>query len=566
MDQERVARALHRGLALAAAAVALSGPPTARQARGASDSAPILFRDIAAQAGIDFVHQNFPTPEKRMIETMAGGVAAFDYNGDSLPDIYFTSGAPIPSLEKTGPSHWNRLYRNDGGMRFTDVTEEAGVQGRGYDMGAATADYDNDGHVDLLVAGVFRLTLFRNLGDGRFEDVTAAAGLDSADWSVAAGWFDYDSDGSLDLFVVSYARWSLEFDTFCGDAQRGLRAYCDPMQLEPIASRLYRNVGAGRFEDASAVSGVADHVGRGMSVAFADADGDGRPDALVTNDNLPNFLFLNKGDGTFEEAGMFSGTALLQNGDPVASMGADFRDYDNDGLPDVAITALIAETFPLFRNEGDGFFGDATGPSGIGALSHRRSGWCIGLYDFDNDAFKDLFTANSHVNDIIREFEDSTPYREPNAVFGNRGDGTFRDLSASSGLAGSVRAHRGCAFADFNRDGRVDVVVSALGEPAELWENVSQGGRGWINVRLEGRASNRDGLGAVVSVAGQSNTMTSAVGYASSSHDGVHFGLGEGQAEVALKVLWPSGTVQVVEGAQAGRVLEVTENDADSSR
>lgn len=528
---------------------------------GASDLAPIRFRDVAPASGIDFVLENFPTPEKRMIETMAGGVAAFDYNGDGLADIYFTNGASIPSLEKSSPEFWNRLYRNDGGMRFTDVTEEAGVAGYGYDMGAAAADYDNDGDVDLLVAGVFRLTLYRNLGDGRFEDATAASGLDAEDWSVAAGWFDYDNDGLLDLFAVNYARWSLEFDTFCGDAQRGLRAYCDPMQLTPTANRVFRNIGGGRFEDASDQTGVSGHAGRGMSVAFADADGDGRIDALVTNDNLPNFLFLNRPGGTFEEAGMFSGTALLQHGDPVASMGVDFRDYDNDGLPDVAVTALIAETFPLFRNTGDGFFEDATGLSGMALISNRHSGWGNGLYDLNNDGWKDLFTANSHVNDIIREFEDTTPYREPNSVFGNRGDGRFQDLSggAGAGFAQAARVHRGCSFADFNGDGKVDVVVASLGGPAELWENVSPGSNAWLNIRLEGSRSNRDGLGAVVLVAGQSNSMTSAVGYASSSHDGVHFGLGGSNAEVDVEIRWPSGSVQALDGVRPGQVLHVRE-------
>ncbi len=496
-----------------------------------------------------------------MIETMAGGVAALDYNGDGLADIYFTNGAPIPSLEKDSPEFWNRLYRNEGGLRFTDVTESAGVKGHGYDMGVATADYDNDGDIDLLVAGVFRLTLYENLGDGSFEDATQQAGFKTGEWAVAAGWFDYDNDGLLDLFVVNYAFWSLEFDTFCGDAGRGLRAYCDPMQLTPISNRLYRNLGDGRFEDVSERTGISEHFGRGMSVAFADADGDGWIDALVTNDNLPNFLFLNREGQAFEEAGMFSGTALLQHGDPVASMGVDFRDYDNDGLPDVSITALIAETFPLFRNTGEGFFEDATGPSRMAAISNRRSGWGNGLVDFNNDGHKDLFTANSHVNDVIRRFEDTTPYREPNSVFGNLGDGTFQDFSgaAGSGFAQTARVHRGCAFADFNRDGRVDVVVASLGEPAELWENRSSADNSWLNVRLEGTRSNRDGLGAVVRVLGQTNVMTTAVGYASSSHDGVHFGLGRPGAAVRVEVSWPSGTVQVLEPVQTSQVLRVRE-------
>ena len=549
MDHERIARiASALAWVVAAGAVPQASPGT------------IQFRDIAGAAEIDFVLQNHPTPEKHMIETMAGGVAVFDYNGDGLPDIYFTNGAAIPSLSKESPKYWNRLYRNDGELRFSDVTAQSGVAGSGYDMGVAAADYDNDGDVDLLVAGVFQLTLFRNRGDGTFADVTAESGLQGGHWSVAAGWFDYDSDGHLDLFVVNYAHWSLDFDTFCGDQRRGLRAYCDPMQLTPIPNRLYRNLGDGTFQDVSAAAGISDHVGRGMSVAFADANADGWIDALVTNDNMPNFLFLNQQGESFEEGGLFSGTALLQHGDPVASMGVDFRDYDNDGLPDVTVTALIAETFPLFRNVGEGFFEDATGASGLALHTNRHSGWGNGLYDFDNDGWKDLFTANSHVNDIIHEFEATTPYREPNSVFVNRADGSFQEATADAGndFASASKAHRGCAFADFDRDGRVDVVVASLGEAAELWHNTSPGQNAWLNVRLLGSKSNRDGIGATIRAGRQTNLMTSAVGYASSSHDGVHFGLGASE-EVAVQVTWPSGMVQDLGRVSANQALEVRE-------
>ncbi len=523
----------------------------------------IVFRDRAWLAGIDFALENHPTADKHMIETMAGGVAAFDADGDGAVDIFFTNGAVIPSLKKESPKYANRLYLNDGRMHFTDVTERAGVAGRGYSMGAAAADYDNDGDVDLFVAGVFENILYRNEGAGRFEDVTAASGIREGEWSVAGGWFDYDNDGFLDLFVVNYADWELGSDPFCGDREKNLRAYCGPEHLQPIPNRLYRNQGDGTFKDVSRASGIADHAGRGMSVAFGDADGNGTLDVIVTNDNLPNFLFVNQGDGTFEEGGLFAGVALLEHGDPVASMGVDFRDYNNDGLADIAVTALIAETFPLFRNAGDGFFEDATGISGLAKLTSRRSGWGNGLFDFDNDGWKDLFTANSHVNDLIETFEETTPYKEPNSVFANRGNGKFHDVSAQAGSQfQTARVHRGAAFADFNRDGRIDVVVSSLGGPAELWENISPGGNHWLHLRLTGTKSNRDGIGAQVLIdGGQHNTMTSAVSYASSSHDGVHFGLGKAASVKKVEIRWPSGTVQTLEDVETNRAVEVREED-----
>jgi hypothetical protein len=527
---------------------------------GAVGKSPILFTDVARQSGLNFVLHNCPTPEKHMIETMAGGVAAFDYDGDGKPDIFFTNGASIPSLTKSSPQFWNRLYHNEGNMKFRDVTQESGVAGEGYSMGAAAGDYDNDGHPDLFVAGVNRNFLYHNLGHGRFEDVTEKAGIHSGKWAVAAGWFDYDRDGKLDLWVVHYAKWTLATDRYCGDTARGIRIYCHPKYYEGLASTLYRNRGDGTFEDVSAKAGIADFPGRGMSVAFADYDHDGFPDVFVTNDNMPNFLFHNKGNGTFEEMALLSGVALRSDGKPVASMGADFRDYNNDGWPDIAFTALAGETFPLFKNDGKDNFTDATYSSHVGALSLRHSGWGIGLYDFDNDGFKDLFTADSHVNDRVELFE-AAVYKEPDGVFANDGNGIFADMSAAAGLTES-KAHRGCAFADFDGDGRVDVVVSSLGEPAELWRNVSPAPNHWLTLRLEGSASNRDGIGARIRIGSQYNEMTSAVSYASSSLDGIHFGLGStGKAE-RIEIIWPSGTRQVLQNVKADQVLTVREPDS----
>jgi len=555
-----LSRTLRPGAALLAAVLlaaflAASGPPKPK-----NGPAPIRFENAAEEAGLRFVHHNHPTERKHLIETMPGGVAVFDYNNDGLPDIYFTNGADVPSLEKRGEPYWNRLFRNDGGMRFTDVTQRAGVAGAGYSMGAAAGDYNNDGHVDLFVAGVYRNLLLRNEGDGTFRDVTEESGIKSDQWGVAGGWFDYDNDGLLDLFVVNYSDWSAEDEPDCRDPKREVRTYCHPRYYEPRPNQLYRNLGGGVFQDVSKESGVARHAGRGMSVAFADYDGDGWLDAFVTNDNLPDFLFRNRGDGTFEEAALMAGAALPANGQPIASMGADFADYNNDGLPDITVTALFGETFPLFRNEGDGFFLEATYESKMAALSNSRSGWGNGFFDFNNDGWKDLFTANSHVNDLIHLFEPKTAYKQPNSVFANRGDGTFEDQSAQAGEEFQTpRAHRGAGFADFDRDGKIDVAVTVLGEPAELWRNVSPVRNHWLNLKLTGRSSNRDGIGARIEADGQHAMMTTAVGYASSRHDGVHFGLGAAQVVNRMEIRWPAGTVQVLEDVKADQVLEVSE-------
>ncbi|MEP6601456.1 MAG: VCBS repeat-containing protein, partial [Nitrospirota bacterium] len=322
------------GLACVAAAILLVA---------AAPGTTIQFSDVARNAGIRFVLENDPSARKYMIETMPGGVAVLDFNGDGRPDIYFTNGAEVPALEKVNPRFSNRLYRNDGNWHFTDVTAQAGVAGRGYSMGVAAGDYDNDGHPDIFIAGVNQNILYHNRGDGTFEDVTKASGIQSGQWAVAAGWFDYDNDGKLDLLVAHYSNTPMQ-DRFCGNRERGIRIYCHPKYFEPLASSLYHNRGDGTFEDVSKKSGITQYSGRGMSLAFADYDADGFMDAFVTNDNMPNFLFHNRGNGTFEDTALLAGVALIDRGTPVSSMGADFRDYDNDGLPDIAVTALAGET------------------------------------------------------------------------------------------------------------------------------------------------------------------------------------------------------------------------------
>ncbi len=299
------------------------------------------FEDASAKSGIEFTLLNSATPEKRQIESMPGGVAAFDYNNDGRADLFFANGAKQPSLEKTDPSFFNRLYRNVGGGAFEDVTEKAGVRGAGYSVAAATADYDNDGFADLFVAGVNRNILYHNRGDGTFEDVTAKAGVaNQGRWAVSAGWFDYDNDGRLDLMVVNYVKWDPPKEPFCGDAKAGYRSYCHPKFYEGLPNTLYRNNGDGTFTDVSDRAGIAKHVGKGMGVAFADYDGDGAIDMFVANDTVPNFLFHNERNGTFREVAMQAGVAMNDDGRALSSMGVDFRDVDNDGLPDLFVTAL----------------------------------------------------------------------------------------------------------------------------------------------------------------------------------------------------------------------------------
>jgi hypothetical protein len=522
---------------------------------------PIRFRE--APQSLTFTLENSPTALKHLPETMAGGVAAFDYDGDGLTDIFFTNGAAMPSLVKERPRYWNRLFRNMGGLRFRDVTAEAGLQGAGYSMAAAVADFDNDGHPDLFVTGVQRNILYRNRGDGTFEDVTAKAGIGSGEWSIGAAWLDYDNDGLLDLFVVNYVRWTPEFDHFCGDAGRNIRVYCHPRLFEGTANRLYRNLGNGRFADVSEESGIAKYQGKGMAVAVADYDGDGFPDLFVTNDKMPNFLFHNLRNGRFEDAAFDAGVALTDTGTEMSAMGTDFRDLHNGGLPDIALTALAGETFPLFRNHGGGLFTDAGYASRMGVLSRIYSGWGIGLLDFDNDGLKDIFTANSHVNDRVEAFE-ATEYRQHNSVFRNLGDGRFEDVSAGAGTGflNAVRAHRGCAFADFNNDGRIDVVTTSLGDRPELWENVSPGAKTWLILKLRGTRSNRDGIGAVVRIGDQTNHMTTSVGYASSSHFGIHFGTGQRKEVERIEIRWPSGIRQTLRNVKTNQVLEVRERAA----
>jgi enediyne biosynthesis protein E4 len=550
-----------------AAAVAVSAVVYAQHLGDATPVVPIVFQNIAKSAGVDFVLKNSASANKYQIETMPAGVAVLDYDNDGFEDIYFVNGAAVPGLAKTDTSYWNRLYHNNGDGTFTDVTAKARVAGDGYGMAVAVGDYDNDGWDDLFIAGVNRNTLYHNNGDGTFSDVTQKAGLGEVGplkpWSISGGWFDYDNDGWLDLFVVNYCKWAPGQDPYCGDKKPGHRTYCDPRLYQGLPNALYRNNRDGTFTDVSAASGIGARVGKGMAVAFADYDGDGRMDAFVTNDTERNFLFHNDGNGRFSEVGIQAGVAYNIDGKAVSNMGADFRDIDGDGRPDLVSTALSNESSSLFRNIGKGLFMDASYSSRLTALSLPWAGWGVGIFDLNNDGAKDIFTANGHVRDNEELYTGGT-YRQPNSVFANAGGGHFVDAGARVGEQGARAAHRGCAFGDFDNDGRVDVVVSCLNEPAELLRNVSDRRQHWFEVLLTGRRSNRDAIGAVVRVtsasgAVQSNHVTTAVGYASSSSRRVHFGLGVETGIRSVEIRWPSGAVQKLEGPRVDQCLRITE-------
>jgi hypothetical protein len=498
--------------------------------------------------------------------TMAGGIAILDYNRDGRPDIFFTNGANLATLKKDDPKYRNRLFRNDGNGVFTDVTDQAGLAGSGFDSGVAVGDYDNDGYPDLFVAGVHRNTLYHNNGDGTFTDVTAKAGiLNRPDpafgpmWSITAIWVDVNNDGLLDLFVVNYLQWDYATEPLC--EYKGVADYCAPRSYKGLPNQLFLNKGHGVFEDVSEKWGIRAHAGKGMGVGMADYDLDGRPDLFVTNDGSYNFLFHNLGD-RFEEVAFQKGVALPEDGNFISGMGNDFRDINNDGFPDLVTVALDKQTFPIWINNAGRSFKEVTTADGMRAMSMHIAGFGVGLYDFDNDGWKDLFVGRG---DVLSQPLPGTVVEQHNTVFRNLGaSGHWEALTAEAGLDASPPArHRGLAFGDLDGDGRVDVVTTALAKPAEIWMNRSPGARHWLDLQLEGTKSNRDGIGARIQVTTSSGTqynhMTASVGYASSSYGPVHFGLGADATAASVVIHWPSGIVQTLKDVQGDRVVHVKE-------
>jgi len=536
---------------------------SAQQAEHPAKAQSPIYFDLQK---IPFHLENDETDGKNAPEAMGGGIAVFDYNGDGRPDIFFTNGANIATLKKDDPKYRNRLFRNDGKGVYTDVTDVAGVAGTGYDMGVAIGDYDNDGHPDMFVAGVYRNTLYHNNGDGTFTDVTAKAGLDRSNdpefgplWSITAAWVDVNNDGLLDLFVVNYMQWKYTAEPLC--SFRGMGDYCHPRYYKPLPNQLFLNKGDGTFEDVSAAWGIRQHLGKGMGVGVADYDLDGKQDLFVTNDASYNSMFHNTGS-KFDEVAFETGVALPEDGNFISGMGLDFRDYNNDGFPDIAYVALNNQTFPLLQNTGKGDFREVTTLSGMREASMKMAGYGAAFYDFDNDGWKDLFVTRGHVEArplpgaLIDEF---------NTVFWNPGaTGKWTALTEEAGLAAVPAArHRGCAFGDLDGDGRVDVVATALSADAEIWMNRSPNSGHWLDIALRGTKSNRDGIGARIKVTTKSgsqyNHMTTSVCYASSSDGPVHFGLGPDTRAESIEIHWPSGKVQTLQDVPADQVLKVVE-------
>jgi enediyne biosynthesis protein E4 len=518
------------------------------------------FRPIA------FSLDSCETPQRHAPETMAGGVAVFDYDNDGNLDIFLTNGADISSLKKTSPKYWNRLFRNNGDGTFTDVTGKAGLVGTGYDTGVAIGDFDNDGYEDIFVGGVHRNTLYHNNGDGTFTDVTEKAGLARPDkqygplWSVGGAWVDVNNDGLLDLFVVNYLSWDGSKEPDC--MFEGKPEYCHPRFYKELPNQLFLNRGDGTFVDVSAPAGIRSHPGKGMGVGIADYDGDGLPDIFVANDKLFNFLFHNKGNTRFEEAAFEAGVMAPERGDLISGMGVDFRDINNDGFPDIAIAALQNETFPVYQNNGKGEFTEITTRSGMTSLSNSMSGYSPNIADFDNDGWKDIFVSRGDVQSPAMAAR--IPINQPNTAFRNSREGKWSALTAEAGFtAQPPRRHRGSAIGDFNHDGKLDVVVTALGAPAEIWMNDSPNRNHWLELALEGTKSNRDGIGARIRiVAGgqtQFNHASTASGYASSSAGPIHFGLGTASMVDEIEIRWPSGVTQVLKNTESDRILRVRE-------
>jgi len=534
-----------------------------RQPASPSGTADGWFTDVAGRSSISYRTNNDYTGRKYFPQPMCGGVAAIDYDNDGYMDLFFTNGAQFPSLVKSTPAYYNCLLRNRGDGTFEDVTGRAGLSGAnvGFSFGVAAADFDNDGWDDIFICNAGPNTLYHNNGDGTFTDVTAGSGLEHKPenvLSVGAAWFDYNNDGLLDLIVTNYTVWTPETDKHCFMTE-GTEEYCSPTVYQSVESRLYRNLGHGHFQDVTVPSGIGKSLGKGMGISIADFNGDGLMDIFVANDTEPNFLFINQGDGTFKESGLELGVAYDTQGDSVSGMGSDAKDFNNDGWPDIVYNDLSGQVFGLLSNENGKLFADITWPSQIGPLSRNLSGWSIGFIDYNNDGWKDIFSANGDVDNL------SPSSKQHDTMFENTGGKTFVDATAKMGADfGFIGYQRGSAFVDLNNDGFMDLVVTSLGKKPRILMNNALVANHWLLFDLRGRKSNRNGIGAsikVVTGSGRSlyNHATTSVGFMSSSDRRVHFGLGTETKVEQVEIRWPSGIIQRIERPEVDRIIKIEE-------
>ena len=532
------------------------------------DIVPGKFLDVTQKLGINFNYQPSHTSKKYLLETMGSGVALFDYDNDNRLDIFLVNGAPLKDPEapgavpqKAGPRYWNRLFHQKPDGTFEDVTAKAGLAGAGYGMGVAVGDYDNDGYEDLYVTAYGGNKLYHNNGDGTFTDVTEKAGVGGSGWSTSAAWVDLDNDGLLDLVVLHYLDWDFH-DVWCGERKEGYRSYCHPDIFQPVAPLVYHNDGGGHFTEVSKAIGVA-KPGKGLGLAIADYDRDGQIDLYVANDSMMEFLYHNQGHGSFAEVALASGAAVDQNGRTYAGMGVDFADYNNDGWPDLVVTNLAGQAYALYQNLGDGTFNYTSDSSGLGRITQPHSGWGVAFLDYDNDGWKDLLIAQGHDLDTIELTFPNMHYREPMILARNTGKG-FVDVSASSGeVFRQPWVARGLAIGDIDNDGRLDAVVTTNDGPIYVLENQTVTANHWLTLKLVGKKSNRDAIGAevkLVTAKGQQfSTVSTAGSYLSSKDKRIHFGLGTEPSAEIIEIHWPSGRLQVLKDVPGDQILELNE-------
>jgi hypothetical protein len=536
---------------------------------------PGKFVDITAASGIHFNYLSSHTPKHYLPETMGPGVALFDYDNDGHLDIFLVNGAPFQDPtpkgsipQKTGRTYWNRLYHQKPDGTFEDVTEKAGLQGVGYGMGVAVGDYDNDGYEDLYVTAYGGNKLYHNNGDGTFTDVTEKAGVAGSGWSTSAAWVDLDNDGLLDLIVLRYLQWDFD-DIWCGEHKEGYRAYCHPDVFQPISPLVYRNDGNGHFTEVSKKIGLT-KPGKGLGIALADYDRDGHIDLFVANDSMVEFLYHNKGDGTFEEVGLLSEVAVDGDGRTYAGMGVDFADYNNDGFPDLIITDLANQRYALYLNSRDSTFSYASFTSGVARATMTHSGWGVRFFDYDNDGWKDLLIAQGHDLDTVELSYPNLHYREPMLLLRNTGK-EFVDVSVASGAIFSQPwLSRGMAIGDIDNDGRLDAVVTTNDGPVHILHNETLTQNHWLLLKLVGHKSNRDAIGAeveLVTTKGQQlATVSTAGSYLSSSDKRVHFGLASESAAQSIEIRWPSGITQILKNVRADQILAIDEPGSSATQ